>query len=182
MKRTIDKNRAASGRNLWRLMLGTASLFFLASLSSFGQVATADDAIANDQMGTAFMDYVNTHKDKSIVIYYNEHPSDANAVSAVKNAMILENPSFFGLSPEKAAELEAAQAALVAQLNFMASQFAAGVSADDAAFAWEREQATVNTGSGNGAAVGTTTAATSSNGSIAPASAGNGAPTMTAAP
>jgi hypothetical protein len=181
MKRTIDKNRAASGRNLWRLMLGTASLFFLASLSSFGQVATADDAIANDQMGTAFMDYVNTHKDKSIVLYYNEHPSDANAISAVKNAIILENPSLFGLSPENAAELAAAQTALVAQLNFMAAQFAAGMSASDAAYAWEREMASGNA-AGSGYAVGSVIGQSSGNNTAAPASAGNGAPTMTAAP
>jgi len=177
MKRTIDKNRAASGRNLWRLMLGTASLFFLASLSSFGQ-----NAIADDQMGTAFTEYMNSHRDKDIVIYLNNNPDDANAVTAVKNAMILENPSLYGLSPEKAAQLEAAQTALVAQLNFMAAQFAAGVSADEAAFAWEREQATANMGSGNGAAVGTSSAQSSGNGSVAPAAAGNGAPTMTAAP
>jgi len=163
-------------------MLGTASLFFLASLSSFGQVAPAYDAMADDQTGAAFMDYVSTHKDKAIVVYYNDHSSDANAIAAVKNAMILENPALFGISPEKAAEMEAAQTALVAQLNFMAAQFAAGASADDAAFAWEREQATANMGSGNGAAVGTTSAQTTGNGSSAPASAGNGAPTMTAAP
>lgn len=173
MKRTIDKNRAASGRNLWRMMLGTASLFFLASLSSFGQSANAADP---------FEEYVSTHKDKSFVQMYLNNPDDVNATEAVKSAMIIANPSLFGVSPEKAAEMQIAQAALVAQLNFMAAQFAAGVSADAAAFAWEREQATTNTSTGNGAAVGTTTAQTTGNGSVAPASAGNGAPTMTAAP
>lgn len=164
-------------------MLGTASLFFLASLSSFGQVAPAYDAMADDQTGAAFMDYVSTHKDKAIVVYYNDHSSDANAIAAVKNAMILENPALFGISPEKAAEMEAAQTALVAQLNFMAAQFAAGVSADQAAYAWEREQATLNGDvSNSNATVGTTAPASNGNGSVAPASVGNGAPTMTAAP
>jgi len=153
-------------------MLGTASLFFLASLSSFGQSASSDP----------FEEYVATHKDKNFVQMYLNNPSDVNATEAVKNAMIIANPSLFGISPEKAAEMQLAQNALVAQLTFMAEQAAAGVSADQAAFAWEREQANANMSSGNGAAVGTTTAATSSNGSIAPASAGNGAPTMTAAP
>jgi len=178
MKRTIDKNRAASGRNLWRLMLGTASLFFLASLSSFGQ-----NAIADDPMWTAFTEYMNSHRDKDIVIYLNNNPDDANAVTAVKNAMILENPSLYGLSPEKAAQLEATQTALVAQLNFMAAQFAAGVSASDAAYAWEREQATLNGDvSTSGSATVGSIVSTSGNGTAAPASAGNGAPTMTAAP
>lgn len=177
MKRTIDKNRAASGRNLWRLMLGTASLFFLASLSSFGQ-----NAIADDPMGAAFTDYLNTHRDKDIVIMYNDNQDNPANTTAVKNAMILENPALFGLDAEKAAELLAYQNQLVAQLQFLAAQTAAGASADDAAFAWEREQATANMGSGNGAAVGTTTATSTGNGSAAPATAGNGAPTMTAAP
>jgi len=96
--------------------------------------------------------------------------------------MILENPALYGISPEKAAQMEASQSALVAQLNFMATQLAAGVSAEAAAFAWERENAAANMGSGNGAAVGTTTSQATGNGVTAPASAGNGAPTMTAAP
>lgn len=177
MKRTIDKNRAASGRNLWRLMLGTASLFFLASLSSFGQ-----NAIADDQMGAAFTDYLNTHRDKDIVIMYNDNQDNPDNTTAIKNAMILENPSLYGLGAEKAAELQAAQNQLVAQLQFIAAQTAAGASADQAASAWQREQATLNGDvSTSNAAVGTTAPVTG-NGSVAPASVGNGAPTMTAAP
>lgn len=177
MKRTIDKNRAASGRNLWRLMLGTASLFFLASLSSFGQ-----NAIADDQMGTAFQEYMNTHRDQDVVVYFNNHPDDPNAMTAVKNAIILENPALYGFSHEKALELEAAQAALLAQITFIADQLASGMTADQAAYAWERELGAANMVSGNGAAVGTTSAQSTGNGSTAPAPAGNGAPTMTAAP
>jgi len=178
MKRTIDKNRAASGRNLWRLMLGTASLFFLASLSSFGQ-----NAIADDQMGTAFTDYMNTHPEKHFVHMYAANPDDLNAMAAIKNAMILENPALYGYSPEKAAELQAAQTALLVQLNFIADQMASGASASDAAFAWEREQATLNGDvSTSGTAVAGSSVSTSGNGTTAPAAAGNGAPTMTAAP
>ena len=179
MKRTIDKNRAASGRNLWRLMLGTASLFFLASLSSFGQSAIT----AADPTGAAFLDYVSNHKEKAIVITYINHPDNASAVDAVKIAMYLDNPSFFGLTAEEAAAMQTAMAAIVDQAEFMAHQADLGASANDAAMAWQRHLAELNGDvSTSGTATVGTAATSTGNSSAAPAAAGNGAPTMTAAP